>query len=118
DCRARDTDQDDQDDLASTEAGVTALAPGHHFDQADEAPANQQEGPVARHYVKDRRLGVHVVPEEQGADDQQEEWPRERSSSHMASPGPRPESERGGALDPNPPLAGSIVEGGSGVVVP
>ena len=46
-----------------------------HFDQPQQAPADQQEGPVLRHQVEDRRFGVQVLPQKQPADQQQQSGP-------------------------------------------
>ena len=121
DHRPRDADHDHQHHFAAGEAGVAVLPPDGDFDQPEQAPPDQQEGPVTRHQVEDRGFRMHIVPQEQAADDQEQQRPGERSSSHMASPegGVGPGSvDRGGALDPNPPFAGpEEASGGAGVEV-
>jgi hypothetical protein len=54
---------------------IAFAAPEQDLDQPQEAPADQQKWPVQRDRLENRRFGMQIPPQEQGADDQEYDRP-------------------------------------------
>ena len=99
DSRSGDANQDHQGHFAAGETVAPALAaPDEHFDKANQAPGNQQEGPILGDQIEYGRFGVQIPPQKQSAHQQQQQGAGQRMASHaVPPPGGLPPASAGGA---------------------